>query len=77
MSNTSNPSCAPAKAKQILWSPWGQLAPRGGGGLPQGGDDEDERLSLRKDVIYFICKNNKKLKLRIKKQAVWSTCPAY
>ena len=52
MTNEGAPGCAPARAKQILWSPWGKLPPRGGGGLPQGGDDDDEHLSrqVRKAV---------------------------
>jgi hypothetical protein len=64
MTNKSKPSCAPARVKQILWSPWGQLAPRGGGGLPQGGDDDDEHLSRRvcKTVVYF---KNERMKIRV------------
>lgn len=57
MTNQGEPGCAPARAKQILWSPWGKLPPRGGGGLPQGGDDEDERIKLR--VIIRWAKKNK------------------
>jgi hypothetical protein len=75
MTNQGQPGCAPARAKQILWSPWGKLPPRGGGGLPQGGDDDDEHLSrqVRKAVVYF---KNEQIKLRViikftKKQGVW------
>lgn len=60
MTNNSNPSCAPARAKQILWSPWGKLPPRGGGGLPQGGDDEDEHERIKLRVIIKFAKNNKR-----------------
>jgi hypothetical protein len=58
MTNEGQPGYAPARAKQILWSPWGQLPPRGGGGLPEGGDDEDERVNMKiKVIIKFINKN--------------------
>lgn len=55
------PSTKSARAKQILWSPWGQLPPRGGGGLPQGGDDdEDER------VIRIVIQYKSKVKAKAK-----------
>jgi len=61
MTNQGQPGCAPARAKQILWSPWGKLPPRGGGGLPQGGDDdEDERVKMKLRVIIKMSKSAKK-----------------
>lgn len=40
-----------AKAKKILWSPWGDLPPRGGGGLPQGGDDDEDEKMLQNFLL--------------------------
>ena len=63
VTNENAPGCAPARAKQLLWSPWGKLPPRGGGGLPQGGDDdEDESMKIRV-IIRF--RNRKYLNKRV------------
>ncbi len=73
MSMNSYPGCAPARAKNMLASPWGQLPPRGGGGLGgAGGDDDDEErlVTLRLRCFNLIWKKGHGLRIARRRHSV-------